>query len=94
MACSGCEILDAELKAAHLRADFETEKARNHAREQYLRFCDLYPALLTVMRAIENGHPVGHDAVLQARRALRRAHVGEVPPWQSGPVLQLFCVLQ
>lgn len=79
MACLGCEVRDADLKAVRLRADFEIEKARDHAREQYLRFCDLYPALLTVMRAITNGHPVGHDAVIQAKRALKRVHVGEVP---------------
>lgn len=46
---------------------------------EYLRFCDLYPALLTVMRAIENGHPVGHDAVMRARRALRTANSGKQP---------------
>lgn len=34
---------------------------------------NLFNALERIMRAVENGHPVGHDAVILGRRALKRA---------------------
>lgn len=40
---------------------------------------DFYSVLARITRAILNGHPVGHDAVMSARRVLKIANGGKLP---------------
>ena len=37
---------------------------------------DLYACLVRIVRMVSNGHPAGHDAIVAAKRVIRRVNGG------------------
>lgn len=65
----------AEIHAVQLLNQLQDVRAENE---------QLFLALRTVVRQMEGGHPVGHDAFLAARRAIRAAEARRNPDRQGG----------